>query len=154
WGPGRPVPPCPGAAPGGMAGTLECSRYGPDSPRPRLGALQGRVAVEAVASAFAWGEHGQRRRRTAARAATPAAGAGGDPSRLRRDGRPHGLPVRADEARGAGAVAAAPAAAGATGGRLVTPRHPGTCPLVVVGGRADAAVPRRRPVRLAPLGRR
>ena len=44
------------------------------------------------------GNHGQRRRRTAARAATPAAGAGGDPSPLRRDGRPHGLPVRADEA--------------------------------------------------------
>src|SRR4029450_10720655 len=98
------------------------------------------------------GNHGQRRRRTAARAATPAAGAGGDPPHLRRAGRPNGPPVRADEARGAGAVAAAPAAAGATGGRLVTPRHPGTCPLVV-GGRADAAVPRRRPVRLAPQGR-
>jgi hypothetical protein len=37
---------------GGYGGNVVMFRYGPDSPRPRLGALQGRVAVKAVAPAF------------------------------------------------------------------------------------------------------
>src|SRR4029450_6050841 len=47
----------------------------------------------------------------------PAGGAGGDRPPLPRDGPPHGPHFRAGGPRRGGAVAEAPAAAGATGGR-------------------------------------
>src|SRR4029453_16722961 len=68
-----------------------------------------------------WGEgtHGHRPRR----AASPAARAGRDPSQLRRDGRPHGLPVRAGGGRSArGGAPATPGPAPAEPTTTIAPR--------------------------------